>query len=172
MSDWALTIAKELKKRNNPLQLGAMLGVVISPLPDIKIKLLDGTAIIDKEQIYLSNALTNRLAIECTFKEFESLNNKLENGKGEIELKTNGSGSTQSGGAVLSLNQHGEVKNANYKNEKENKEKGKLILQTVFNLEPGMLVLVIPNVSEDLFFVIDVFKKAVEVNLDWEYFQK
>ena len=60
----------------------------------------------------------------------------------------------------------------NTKSEQENKEKGKFILQTVFHLEPGMFVLVIPNFEEDKFFIIDVFNYAPEVSLEWEYYQK
>lgn len=183
MDNWALDIAKEFKKRNNPNPLGAMLGVIVSPLPDVKIKLLSGGAVITKNQIYLSNAITNRLAIECTIKEFESTNNKFIGGKNGTKAEINmggmsssGSGTTERGGAVLSLSGHsgsmGSLAISDFANEKEIKEKGKFILQTIFNLASGMFVLVIPNQEEDKFFVVDVFTYAPEVNLDWEYYQK
>ena len=35
-----------------------------------------------------------------------------------------------------------------------------------------MYVLVIPNVEEDKFFVVDVFNYAPEVSLEWQYYQK
>lgn len=177
-------LAKEFRKRDNPSPLGAMIGVVIDPLPEIKISLLNGNSIIDKEQIYLSNSITNRLAIECTMKEFESQNNTFENGttKGETTdnntikgINTSGGGSTESGGRVLTLSQSGNFGSMTmsaFQNQKENKEKGKFILQTVFHLKKGMYVLVIPNIQEDKYFVIDVFSPAKEVNLEWEYYQK
>lgn len=172
MNSWAVSLAKEFINRNNPVKLGPMIGVIISPLPDIKIKLLSGGAVITKEQIYLARNITNRLKIEATIKEFESTQNSYKNGNSNVSISTSGSGSTVTGGAVLSLSQSGTITTSSHQNEKENKANGKFILQTVFHLEEGMNVLVIPNIEEDKFFIIDVFDYAMEVDLSWEYYQK
>ena len=181
---WDIAIAEKFKERDNPNPIGAVLGKILSPLPNISIELLNGYGVIDSDKIYLSNAITNRLAIECTMKEFESKGNTLKNGMttGKTAgsntmrgIKTSGSGSTENGGAVLSLSQNGTFSSmtmSDFQDEQENKEKGKFILQTVFHLKVGMYVLVIPNFEEDKFFVVDVFNYAPEVNLEWEYYQK
>lgn len=181
---WDIAMAEQFKARDNPTPIGAVLGIILKPLPNISISLLNGSAVIDADKIYLSNAITNRLAIECTIKEFESKNNTFENGTTTGQgsdsnkmngINTSGSGSTESGGKVLTLSQNGSFGSmtmSNFQNQKENKEKGKFILQTVFHLKSGMYVLVIPNFEEDKFFVVDVFNYAPEVSLEWEYYQK
>lgn len=177
---WDIAIAEKFKERDNPKPIGAVLGKILRPLPDISIELLGGYGILDPDKIYLSNAITNRLAIECTIKDFESQDNTFVSGKTNSKvsidsLSTSGSGSTEKGGAVLSLTQSGSIGSIQIPtlhNEKETKAKGKFILQTVFNLVPGMYVLVIPNYEEDKFFVVDVFNYAPEVSLEWEYYQK
>ena len=181
---WDVAVAEKFKERENPSPIGAVLGKILKPLPDISIELLNGYGVIDSDKIYLSNAITNRLAIECTMKEFESKNNTLKNGittgqaTGSNTMKgltTSGSGKTSSGDDVLSLSQGGSFSSmsmSSFQDEQENKEKGKFTLQTIFHLKNGMYVLVIPNVEEDKFFVIDVFNYAPEVSLEWEYYQK
>ena len=166
---WDIAVAEKFKERENPSPIGAVLGKILKPLPDISIELLNGYGVIDSDKIYLSNAITNRLAIECTMKEFENQSNTMKG------IKTSGSGSTETGGAVLSLSQSGSfgsMSMESFQDEQENKEKGKFILQTVFHLESGMFVLVIPNFEEDKFFIVDVFNYAPEVSLEWEYYQK
>lgn len=170
---WDIAIAKKFKERDNPKPMGAVLGKIIKPLPDIEIELLNGFGFIYSDKIYLSNAITNRLAIECTIKEFESKGNSSVNGNFNSNsfLDLNSSGSTPP-----TISSHtGSISSINYSqnsNEKENKQKGKFILQTIFNLKPGMFVLVVPNIEEDKYFVVDVFNYAPEVSLDWEYYQK
>jgi len=44
--DWATTLAKELKQRENPQMLGAILGIVITPPPALKISILNGSVFI------------------------------------------------------------------------------------------------------------------------------
>lgn len=46
MSDWAELFAKELKQRENPAMLGAILGTVITPPPALKISILNGSVFI------------------------------------------------------------------------------------------------------------------------------
>lgn len=177
---WDIAMAEKFKERDNPKPIGAVLGKILNPLPNISIELLGGYGILDADKIYLSNAITNRLAIECTMKDYESQDNIFTSGKTSSEvnvsgLSTSGSGSTEKGGAVLSLTQSGSIGSIQiptFHNEKETKVKGKFILQTVFNLISGMYVLVIPNYEEDKFFVVDVFNYAPEVSLEWEYYQK
>ena len=167
---WDIAIAEKFKERDNPSPIGAVLGKILSPLPSISIELLNGYGVIDADKIYLSNAITNRLEIECTMKEFESQGNKSSdcsiNG-----LNTSGAGNDSAGDTNLTLSGH----SGNYSgstSKTDNKNKGKFILQTIFNLKSGMYVLVIPNVNEDKYYVVDVFNYAKEVSLEWQYYQK
>ena len=167
---WDIAIAEKFKERDNPSPIGAVLGIIRNPLPNISIELLNGYGVIDADKIYLSNAITNRLAIECTIKEFESQDNKATTGTID-GLNTSGAGNDSAGDINLNLSGH----SGNYSkltSNKENKSKGKFILQTIFNLKSGMYVLVIPNVNEDKYYVVDVFTYAPEVSLEWEYYQK
>ena len=86
-------------------------------------------------------------------------------------LNTDGAGSDSGGDTNLSLSGHSGTYESS-KSEKDNKDKGKFILQTVFHLKKDMFVLVIPNFEEDKFFIVDVFNYAPEVSLEWEYYQK
>ena len=167
---WDIAVAEKFKERENPSPIGAVLGKILKPLPDISIELLNGYGVIDSDKIYLSNAITNRLAIECTMKEFESQGNKSTTCKIN-DLNTEGAGSDSGGDTNLSLSGHSGTY-ADSSSEKDNKDKGKFILQTVFHLKKDMFVLVIPNFEEDKFFIVDVFNYAPEVNLEWEYYQK
>ena len=167
---WDIALAEKFKERDNPNPIGAVLGKILSPLPNISIELLSGYGVIDADKIYLSKAITNRLEIACTMKNFESQGNKSSNC--EIKgLNTSGGGDDSAGDTNLTLSGHsGSYTGSTSK--KDNKDKGKFILQTVFNLKEGMYVLVIPNVEEDKFFVVDVFNYAPEVSLEWQYYQK
>ena len=167
---WDIAVAEKFKERENPSPIGAVLGKILKPLPDISIELLNGYGVIDSDKIYLSNAITNRLAIECTIKEFESQGNKSTTCKIN-DLNTEGTGSDSGGDTNLSLSEHSGTY-ADSSSEKDNKDEGKFILQTVFHLKKGMFVLVIPNFEEDKFFIVDVFNYAPEVSLEWEYYQK
>lgn len=167
---WDIAVAEKFRERENPSPIGAVLGKILKPLPDISIELLNGYGVIDADKIYLSNAITNRLEIECTMKNFESQGNKSSDCT-IASLNTSGAGDDSGGDVNLTLSGH----NGNFKgstSKKDNKDKGKFILQTVFNLKKGMYVLVIPNTEEDKFFVVDVFNYAPEVSLEWEYYQK
>lgn len=171
---WDIAMAEQFKARDNPTPIGAVLGIILKPLPDISISLLNGSAVIDADKIYLSNAITNRLAIECTMKEFESANNTLTNTSSDF-METGKWTPFKPKPVALTPNDKTEsidIKIPSQSNELENKERGKFILQTVFHLKSGMYVLVIPNFEEDKFFVVDVFNYAPEVSLEWEYYQK
>ena len=167
---WDIALAEKFKERDNPSPIGAVLGKILSPLPKISIELLNGYGVIDADKIYLSNAITNRLEIECTMKDFESQGNKSSNCTIN-SLNTSGGGSDSDGDTNLTLAGHSGTYTESTR-KKDNKDKGKFILQTVFNLKEGMYVLVIPNVAEDKFFIVDVFNYAPEVSLEWQYYQK
>lgn len=167
---WDIALAEKFKERDNPSPIGAVLGKILSPLPNISIELLNGYGVIDADKIYLSNAITNRLEIECTMKNFESQGNKSSNCTID-SLNTSGGGKDSAGHTNLTLAGHSGTYTGST-SQKDNKDKGKFILQTVFNLKEGMYVLVIPNVAEDKFFVVDVFNYALEVSLEWQYYQK
>lgn len=171
---WDIAVAEKFKERENPSPIGPVLGKILKSLPNISIELLNGYGVIDSDKIYLSNAVTNRLEIECTIKNFESQGNTSKIWKSSDNSVSNLT--TNGGGDASSLLEHeGSLKSLSAKNtksEQENKEKGKFILQTVFHLESGMFVLVIPNFEEDKFFIVDVFNYAPEVSLEWEYYQK
>jgi hypothetical protein len=49
---WDIALAKKLKERDNKPQIGNVVGLVISSLPDIKISILDGNVVLNKEQLY------------------------------------------------------------------------------------------------------------------------
>ena len=63
MNNWAEQFAKELKKRENPQILGAILGTVIVPPPKLEISILNNSVIIKKcyilKNICQGNTRTN-----------------------------------------------------------------------------------------------------------------
>ena len=69
---WDIAVAEKFKERENPSPIGAVLGKILKSLPNISIELLNGYGVIDRDKIYLSNAITNRLEIECTIKNLSS----------------------------------------------------------------------------------------------------
>ena len=97
---WDIAVAEKFRERENPSPIGAVLGKILKPLPDISIELLNGYGVIDSDKIYLSNAITNRLAIECTMKEFESEGNKSTNCN-ITNLNTSGAGNDSAGDTNL-----------------------------------------------------------------------
>lgn len=192
-------LAKMFKENENRNYLGAMLAEVIEPLPNLKLKLLNGSMELDREidgdNIFIARTITNRLDIDITFKDFESKSNTFENGTSSNNQYKN---LTADGGAVthpapvpdlvgkspngqvppvissaqFSSGNIQEIKTSKHKNEKENKEKGKYKAQFLISLKKGEKVLVIPDESETQFFIVDVFDNLKEVSLEWEYYQK
>jgi hypothetical protein len=53
---WSVTLAKELKLRENPAKIGAVLGTVINA-NTLQISILDGKVILDKTHLYICNGL-------------------------------------------------------------------------------------------------------------------
>lgn len=49
---WDIGIAKQFKSRDNKQQIGNIVGKVINAFPNIKISILDGNIILNKDQLY------------------------------------------------------------------------------------------------------------------------
>ena len=175
-------LAMMFKEHENKHYLGPLLAEVVSPLPDLKLKLLNGAIELDKEiegdNIFLARSITNRIDIDITFKDFESQKNvhKIKDG---IKLafkkfKTLGGKfihPTLQPPTIIEI----ESPMGNFDeltSELEQKKKGKYKMQTIVTLKVGEKVLVIPNETEDQWFIVDVFDPLKEVKLDWEYYQK
>lgn len=79
-------LANMFEENRNKNYLGALLAEVIEPLPNLKLKLLNGAMEIDRDiegdNIFIARSITNRLDIDITFKDFESVKNIHETIKG------------------------------------------------------------------------------------------
>ena len=51
---WDIAVAEKFKERENPSPIGAVLGKILKPLPDISIELLNGYGVIDRFQNFSS----------------------------------------------------------------------------------------------------------------------
>lgn len=80
--DWAAAIAKEFKQRENPNMMIAILGIVITPPPNIEISILNGTVMI-RECYILENLLKGFTRI-VTIPEQETSGKGI--GKGETDI--------------------------------------------------------------------------------------
>lgn len=196
MSDSYTYLANKFKTSINEYKLGCVLAEVVEPLPDLKLKLLNGNMELDVEldgdNIFIARSITNRKEISVTFKDFESKKNKSENSKNKSNTLKSFSASsgnithptpipTKIGPQMLaptitnidlpniSLN---ELSSSNTENEKETKEKGKMTIQMLVTLEKGDKVLVVPNFEEDQFYIVDVFDNVKKVVDEWEYYPK
>lgn len=194
-----INLAKLINNNKNIVPLGCSLAEVIEPLPNLKLKLLNGLMEIDHEiegdQIYISDTLANRYDIDVTFKDYESKENRYEQGHNYNsidykQLKANGGKVThptpppQAGNgsngpvpppiadALFTAGTIDDMKIGKHENKKENKEKGKMKMQTIVTLKKGEFVLVIPNSYNNQWFIIDIFKPLKKVELEWEYYQK
>ncbi|WP_027399087.1 DUF2577 family protein [Anaerovorax odorimutans] len=54
---WEVELAKQFKKRDNNSRIGNIVGKVAADLPDIKVIILDGNAILTKDELYCCNSL-------------------------------------------------------------------------------------------------------------------
>lgn len=84
--DWAMTFAKELKQRENPAILGAVLGTVITPPPKLKISILNGSVLITK--CYVLENLLNGFTKIATIP--EQIATGTANGKGTTNIVNDG----------------------------------------------------------------------------------
>ena len=75
--NWANKLADEFKSRNNPSVLGAILGIVVSPAPNLKISILEG-------QIYI----TKVYVLDAVLEEYERMiDMPFENLEGELTIQ-------------------------------------------------------------------------------------
>lgn len=180
-------LAKFFNKYKNREYLGTMLAEVIEPLPNLKLKLLNGNMEIDSEiegeQIFIARSITNRIDIDVTFSKFESKDNvdesisykSFSSSTGlvvhtEPIILANGSPTpVPSNITNVSLNS-GNI--SEIKSNKERKNSGKFKGQFLVTLKKGDFVLVITNEKEDQFFIVDVMDNIKEVKDRWEYYQK
>lgn len=77
MESWAVQLAGELKKRDNPSILGPLLGIVLSPPPALKISILDGKVFVT--EIYILSSLLEQYERNLTM--------PIESVQGELTLQ-------------------------------------------------------------------------------------
>lgn len=57
---WANEMAKQFKDRDNQRPLGAIVGEVVSPLPDLTISAVDGQVLLTRKNLYISAGLKEK----------------------------------------------------------------------------------------------------------------
>ncbi|WP_156299015.1 DUF2577 family protein [Streptobacillus canis] len=178
-------LAKMFKANENRSYLGTMIAEVIDPLPNLKLKLLNGAMEIDHEiegdQIFIARSITNRIDIDVTFEKFESQGNihKIKDGiklafknlKAAAANIVHIAPPSPPNPVVTDLS----VPSGNmdeFSSKMATKEKGKFKAQFLVTLKKGDKVLVITNETEDQYFIVDIMDPLKEVELEWEYYQK
>ena len=132
MDDWAYQMAQQLKSRNNPKPIGPCIGVVVSTSP-VKISLQDGQFMLEGEQVYVCNQILERKS------------------KFTAKAKHKQSGSISTSCPVSSHS------DSSYTSERDLTLDGTEIhAKEVWHA--GDKVLVIPDASEQHFFVVDIIK--------------
>ena len=132
MYDLAYQMAQQLKSRNNPKPIGPCIGVVVSTSP-VKISLQDGQFMLEGEQVYVCNQILER------------------NSKFTAKAKHKQSGSISTSCPVSSHS------DSSYTSEGDLTLDGTEIhAKEVW--QAGDKVLVIPDASEQQFFVVDIIK--------------
>ena len=58
MESWTNKLAKKIKGFENPNPIGAIIGEVVKPMPELTISIMDGQAILYPEQLYINTLLT------------------------------------------------------------------------------------------------------------------
>lgn len=135
MRDWSYRLANEFKQRNNPLPMGAIIGK-IEKLSPLTVSIQSGKFILQENQLYVCNQLLERKSdfIDLSADQKQS---------GSISV------SCQHGGGSYSAN--GSI-NAN----------GSIHLLAVWKI--GDYVLIIPDATEQHFFVVDILRKVDNYN--------
>lgn len=182
-------LAKKINENKNKDYLGTMIAEVIEPLPNLKLKLLNGAMELDSEiegdQIFIARSITNRIDVDVTFKQFESesnfhktkttLKNFMASGGEVVHPKPSespsGAPNTPLPPAVVKAS-FPNVTIDELNSKIATKEKGKMKAQFLVTLKKGDKVLVITNETEDQFFIVDVMDPLKEVKTEWEYYQK
>lgn len=154
---WENLIAKELKSRDNPDLIGACIGTVISPLPNLKISILNGAVILNSEQLYITAGLKEKLfktevrgykSGDIAIRPLTYAVNK------EVMDDDNFPKSREKIIAETGENKLYEITNL------ELFDKNNIKIKLWFELKKGDEVLILPTVSEQQFFVIDKVEKV------------
>ncbi|MBQ2114466.1 MAG: DUF2577 domain-containing protein [Selenomonadales bacterium] len=134
-STWDYDLAQQFKKRDNPRPLGAVIGKIESLSP-LCISIQSGRFMLHAEQLYICNQILER---ETTFCDYIANHSQ----SGSISV------SCQHGGGSYSAN--GDMK-----------AYGRVHLNEVWRV--GDYVLVLPDESEQHFFIIDILRKVAGHN--------
>ena len=129
--NWEFKLAGLFKERNNPKPLGACIGKVESLSPVI-ISIQNGKFMLRQEQIYICNQILER---ETTFRDYVATQSQ----SGSISV------SCEHGGGSYSAN--GDIEAC-----------GRVHLNEVWKV--GDYVMVVPDQSEQHFFVCDIIRKV------------
>lgn len=133
--NWEFELASLFKERNNPKPLGACIGKVESLSPVI-ISIQNGKFMLRQEQIYICNQILER---ETTFRDYVATQSQ----SGSISV------SCEHGGGSYSAN--GDIEAS-----------GRVHLNEVWKV--GDYVMVVPDQSEQHFFICDIIRKIGDVN--------
>lgn len=63
---WDVEMAKQFRQRDNSTPIGNIVGRIVSGFPDIKIAILDDSAVLTKDKIYCCNSLLSGYKREAT----------------------------------------------------------------------------------------------------------
>lgn len=149
---WENELAKQFKQRDNPSIIGAVIGKVISPMPDLKVSILDGIVILQKEQLYITAGLKEKL-----------YKTEIRGSKsGDIQIRT------------ITYSQNEEILDDDFPKQRikivqetgtnqlyeitnlDMFDKENIKINLWFELKKGDEVLVIPSASEQQFFIVDI----------------
>ena len=133
--NWEFKLAGLFKERNNPKPLGACIGKVESLSPVI-ISIQNGKFMLRQEQIYICNQILER---ETSFRDYVATQSQ----SGSISV------SCEHGGGSYSAN--GDIEAS-----------GRVHLNEVWKV--GDYVMVVPDQSEQHFFICDIIRKIGDVN--------
>ena len=133
--NWEFKLAGLFKERNNPKPLGACIGKVESLSPVI-ISIQNGKFMLRQEQIYICNQILER---ETTFRDYVATQSQ----SGSISV------SCEHGGGFYSAN--GDIEAS-----------GRVHLNEVWKV--GDYVMVVPDQSEQHFFICDILRKIGDIN--------
>lgn len=132
MENWEYSLAGELKKRDNPKPLGAILGQVVSLSP-VVISIQSGKFMLHEDQIYICNQILER---ETSFRDYVA--NQSQSGQISVSCSAGGGSYSADGDIEAS---------------------GRVHLNEVW--KEGSYVMVVPDESGQHFFIVDIVKKGV-----------
>lgn len=128
--DYRVKAAQMFKSMENPVKIGNIIGKVIESLPDVKISILDGSIILEKEQLYCCDHVLNNYKREFEIK-----------GKGTIIHKTPP--------APILYSEHTEIEDISISGD----------ITKIDTIVPGDLVLLSPAEGEQVWFILDKITK-------------